>query len=263
MSFLLRDAFDELEPSEIGSPLRVSHEKPKVSIGLSGTLSGGKFRIPDVKSALERKRLIELLERSVEQYGATLVSGRAGTGKTVLAAEFAKHYQRVSWYSVEPADRDWPEFAASFAFCLLGSKKAKTKSVENGLPDGGEISRFLTRCLDGKSKSEQRLLVLDNVHYLFDSPWFSEFFRQLILSLNGQTRLLMLCRSKPNAPLWRMRSKQMLNVIEESLINFTASEARDLGARRGISGAAADEALRRSYGNISKLIKALKSLARR
>ena len=86
-------------------------------------------------------------------------------------------------------------------------------------PDPTILSKYLTNCLP--MGAHRGLLVLDNVHHLFDAGWFPEFFRQMIISLGPETRLLMLCRSRPSAPLWRLRSKQMLNVIDETIINLT------------------------------------------
>src|SRR5690349_11080903 len=66
-----------------------------------------KLRIPRVRGAVGRSRLDELLRRSLTQFPATLISGRAGTGKTTLVAEFARGHDHTAWYSVESSDVEW------------------------------------------------------------------------------------------------------------------------------------------------------------
>ena len=69
-----------------------------------------KILIPKERPPLSRSRLIELLGRSTEMYSTTIISGRTGTGKTLLATDFARHCgRRVAWYSVDATDKD-PHF---------------------------------------------------------------------------------------------------------------------------------------------------------
>jgi len=54
-----------------------------------------------------RPRLLKLLENNLASYNANIINGRAGTGKTVLAAGFARRSGRaVSWYKVDAPDSD-------------------------------------------------------------------------------------------------------------------------------------------------------------
>ena len=78
-------------------------------------LFADKMRIPQFSSHISRPRLIELLRKSTAQNGATLVTGRAETGKSALAAEFAARYDRVAWYQIDTAETDWNLFARYFA----------------------------------------------------------------------------------------------------------------------------------------------------
>jgi len=241
MSFLLQDDFEEFEPVEIRAADHSAASKAPPSPRSKALTRDDKFKIPDVGSIFDRERLIRLIGLSVEQYGATLISGRAGTGKTVLAADFARRQKKATWYSVEAADVDWPEFALSLSHAW-GSKIGRLERTLRSSPDSAQISQFLMNGLENARRRPRGLLVLDNVHHLFDAEWFPEFFRQMIVALDTKTRLLMLCRSRPTAPLWRLRSKQMLNVIDESVLNLTRGEAKDICAARGISHSVADEA---------------------
>ena len=260
MSFLLNDSLSETESAEIGQSPNVHIRKQKVSTKAPVSLIEEKFYIPEYSEMLERERLFELLEKSVTQYGATLISGRAGTGKTTLAAGFARRQLSASWLSVEPADGNWREFSASFVTSLFGPREKFSELLQESLPSEAEQAELLTKCfkkLSRRSSPLPRLIVLDNVHHLFDIAWFSGFFRQLIISLNRNVRLLVLCRSKPSAPLWRMRSKQMLNVIDENLLYFSEREAKELCRLRGLPEELGVTAQKRTFGRAANLTKLL------
>jgi len=260
MSFLLHESPAELEASETPADTPLNDGQYKSSITSRTIINQDKFRVPAAGDGLRRTRLLELLEKSIDQYGATLVSGRAGSGKTTLAADFVRSRKTRSWYSIGPADSDWSEFAGSFAASLFGGRSDEINVSEKLNPERSEISQFLGECftmLRLERKDEPRVCVLDNVHHLFDASWFSAFFTEFVVALDGNIRLLILCRSKPSAPLWRMRSKQMLNVIEENLLDFTDSEARVLSLLRGIPEQVGAEARRRSFGRAARLVQYL------
>lgn len=60
-------------------------------------------------------------------------------------------------------------------------------------------------------------------------------------------------RTLPPAPLWRMRSKQTLEVIDETMLSFTLPEALDLFDTYGLSGKRARAAYDRCRGRASLL----------
>ena len=257
MSFLLHDSLSELESADL-TPSRINDGEKSTSASSKITIIEGKFRLPAVGSIVSRKRLLDLLDRSIEQYGATLVSGRAGTGKTTLAAEFALKQKKASWYTIESADSDWREFSSAFLACLFDKQRPNSATFGSD-PSEASMSNLLSYTFSrlDRQRVKPRLIVLDNVHHLFDAAWFSDFFRQLVISLDANARLLMLCRSKPNAPLWRLRSKQMLNVIDETMLELTEQEAIEIGKTRGVSKEIALSSLKRSYGRVGNLAKIL------
>jgi ATP/maltotriose-dependent transcriptional regulator MalT len=258
MSFLLHDSLSELESADLTPSSRINVGGTSTSASSKITIIKEKFRLPAVGSIVSRKRLLDLLDRSIEQYGATLVSGRAGTGKTTLAAEFAMKQRKASWYTVEPADSDWREFSSAFLACLFDKQRPNSATFGSD-PSEASISNLLSYTFSrmARQRVKPRLIVLDNVHRLFDAVWFSDFFRQLVISLDANARLLMLCRSKPNAPLWRLRSKQMLNVIDETMLELTDEEAIEIGLTQGVSKEIALSALKRSYGRVGNFARIL------
>ena len=75
-----------------------------------------KIAVPDAFPRVSRMRLLKLLAENVVCCNATIVNGRAGTGKTTLAADFARQAGRaVAWYKVDAADSDLPHVAPEIA----------------------------------------------------------------------------------------------------------------------------------------------------
>jgi LuxR family transcriptional regulator, maltose regulon positive regulatory protein len=224
-------------------------------------LIADKICVPAIRQSVERPRLIEHLEKCLQQTGATLVKGRAGTGKTALAAEFARQTTRaaVAWYNIEAADADWQVFAKYLAGCFYelcpGSKAALQEIVGDapGKEQIAQITEAIAGCLAESAREKPLLIVLDDVHHVFDADWFEEFFQSFIFSLTEDMHLLMLSRSEPPLPIWRMRSKQFLSVVDEDLLTFTTGEAVELFRSCGVSAKAALVAHQESYGRVGKL----------
>ncbi len=224
-----------------------------------------KLRVPNVEKQIERERLTELLNKSLAQFGATLISGRSGTGKTALAADFSRRYKKVSWYSIESSESDWDIFSKYFEASLTGQNPATLdQSVESEADRKLEKIAYFTERLvtevHANDKSKERLIVLDDAHNLFDSEWFTTFFYSFVGSLGPNMHLLMLCRGTPSLPLWRLRSKQVLGVLDESVLNFNIDETHELINALGASTSAADKLFLRSYGRVSKIKKLVDSL---
>jgi len=217
-----------------------------------------KFRVPVLSKHITRPRLNELLTKFSAQIGATMVTGRAGTGKTTLAADFAQNYESVAWYRVESADIGWNVFARYFAESFNQTNLKAENLTEN--PSEIEVAPFLENLFGRLAACDIKkpvLIVLDDVHYIFDAPWFNEFFSSLLYLLNENTHLVLLARSSPAFPLWRLRSKQVLGVLSEELLLFNDEEAKKFLSAYLLDNKTKREIFEKSFGRIGKL----KSLA--
>ena len=227
-----------------------------------------KLQVPSVGGTLQLTRIEDILQRSTSQFPATLISGRAGTGKTALAAAFASRFEHVSWYSVESTDIEWNVFSQYFSAGLAETIYGPpvTDAAKPSYDDASqtEIARFLINRFShayAGPKIESSLIVLDDIHHIFDAEWFEDFFNLLIHSLPPDSRLLLLCRSRPPAPMWRLRSKQMLNVLDEKVIALTSEETETLFEKLGLPLSSATEAHRSSFGCIAKTLQFAKDLS--
>jgi ATP/maltotriose-dependent transcriptional regulator MalT len=257
MSFLIQDHFDSTErySSAIHTTAATSSKGER-----DVHILNEKLEIPHCAGLVERPRLIEKLDRSLARFAATLVSGRAGTGKTSIAAAYALTRARVAWFTVESSDVDWNVFANYLAASVhrVAESKAVVESlhaVTNSSP--AAMARFLyviASVFETDDKNDRPLLVLDGIHHLFDADWFGGFFNILQPSLSETADVLLLCRSKPPNPLWRLRSKQQLEVIDEKTLAFDRDETKLLLKQVGRSQAEAARIHAETFGRVSKLL---------
>lgn len=217
-----------------------------------------KITVPEQLPHLSRPRLLRMLEQGMESRAATMLSGRAGTGKTLIAAEFARNCgRRVAWFKVDGSDDDhevffrylfasirvnWPHFCERWEKIFRITAHASDMEV---------FADYFVGELQDHS-AEPLLMVLDDLHLVYDAPWLMPFFSRLIPLLPRNLHLLISGRSLPPAPLWRLRSKQILSVVDEGELAFTAEEARQLFGADGVGDSVAG-ALRESRGRAALL----------
>src|SRR5215510_14958962 len=172
MSFTLHDHFDSTE--SYAPVIDTTAATPSKGERDGVHILNEKLEIPRCAALIERPRLNEKLERSLSRFAATPVSGRAGTGKTSIAAAYARTRQRVAWLTVESSDIDWNVFASYLAASVhrvAESKKAVGDSlhaVTNSSPAAMAIFLYvIASLLEIDEKNDRPLLVLDGIHHLF------------------------------------------------------------------------------------------------
>ncbi len=154
-----------------------------------------------------RPRLLKLLAENLVSTNATVISGRAGTGKTALVADFARHAGRgVAWYKVDAADDD----LRSFSEYLVTSIRLQRPSIDPdrllSLTDTVESDRaeLLAEAFVfelSKARTEPLLIVIEDLHLVYDADWVVPFFRRLLPLLPADVHVLITCRCLPPAPL--------------------------------------------------------------
>jgi LuxR family maltose regulon positive regulatory protein len=97
------------------------------------------------------------------------------------------------------------------------------------------------------------LIVIEDLHLVSDASWVVPFFRRWLPLIPADVHVLITSRTMPPAPLWRMRSKQTLAVIDEEMLKFTRQEAIELFGSLGLSAEQACIALDHTNGRASAL----------
>ncbi|HEY8459045.1 MAG TPA: hypothetical protein VIM99_01625, partial [Blastocatellia bacterium] len=70
-----------------------------------------KITIPNETPRVCRRGLLDTLQENLESRHATVINGRSGTGKTMLAVDFVRRYvERAAWYKVDAPDMSLPVF---------------------------------------------------------------------------------------------------------------------------------------------------------
>ena len=261
MTFSLHENFDlggaenSFEISPAPPKRRSSCSSAQKSEGIH--LFTEKMAVPVFHNYVVRPRLNELLEKNLNQFGATLITGRTGTGKTALAADFSRKYKRVAWFSVDSTENEWNVFFKYFleSFSRILSKKQRKQIIAETNESSSVAScvENLLSYVQLPPSDKPFLIVIDGIHNVFDADWFSEFFRTLLFALTPDVHLVMLSRSNSPLPLWRLRSKQVLGVIDEKLLAFTPDETRELFKKFGLPKEKAELALGKTFGRISRL----------
>ena len=228
-----------------------------------------KISIPAVTGSRSRVRLRQLLEKSLSTCTSTIISGRAGTGKTTLALDFAKNSGiPVAWYKVDAPEAE----ITSFFQYLIGSiQRVRSHFGDKVLipltknADHGQISRlaeaFLYELVE--DESPRLLIVIEDLHLVFDSEWLVPFLHRVLPLLPTEVHMIITSRTVPPAPLWRMRSKQTLSVIDEATLAFTRPEAIELFESFGLTSEEASIALDHTHGRAEALIRVATNLAQK
>ena len=219
-----------------------------------------KVQIPPPIWSISRPRLLAHLENSLLSCSSTIIAGRAGTGKTTLAIDFAEKSRRaVSWYKV-----DAPENAPTIFFkylihsirtCRPEFGSVSFEALVEDETEPGNIPRLAEAFVFELERGvgHPLLIVIEDLHLVFDAEWMVPFFRRLLLLLPADVHILITSRTMPPAPLWRMRSKQTLYVIDEETLAFTRDEAVRLFEQYGLTRAQASIALDHARGRASAL----------
>jgi LuxR family maltose regulon positive regulatory protein len=228
-----------------------------------------KIERPSPVPHVVRERIVGALEQSAWTCLSTLVVGRAGTGKSIAALDLAARIdRRIAWYTVDAADGDFRRFALYLFEALDVRKRADAWSLLPRLETAPaeEVAPAVAECvlielfewLDRPS-----LFVIEDLHLVYDEPWFGPFITRFLPMLPLDVHVLVTARGLPPAPLWRLRSKQALSVVDEEALAFTEDEAVQLFARYGLGQDVARVAARTTRGRAAQLDAVARSLTER
>lgn len=183
--------------------------------------------IPFSTGIIKRLRLLETLESAIS-HKLTLVSAAPGYGKTTLVAEFARSTDiPIAWHTVESRERDIPNLQRH-SIQALGHlfPNIETEILANDftMEDGAvQIVNYLR-----DAATEDFFYVLDDVHYLTDSPAAGHWLRTLVDYLPAKAHLIIISRVVPTLPLTEMVARREVLAIGQDQLKFRLDEIEDL-----------------------------------
>ena len=164
----------------------------------------------------------------------------------------------MAWYKVDAPDGEIPVF---FKYLITSIRQQRPDfgkatlaqlartSTSDQMPLLAEA--FVYELVEGETNP--LLIVIEDLHLVYDFEAVVPFFNRLLPLLPSEVHILITSRTMPPAPLWRMRSKQTLSVIEEEALGFTRQEAIELFASYQLSSEQATIALDHTRGRAAAL----------
>ena len=194
-----------------------------------------------------RARLLESLDAGV-QGRLTLLTGPAGSGKTVLVSSWATTATLpgpVAWLSLEAADND----PARFWFYLLAALRQSGAAAPGGrldslgLPIGGPDRGFVLELAGALDElAGPVVVVLDDFQEL-TNPAVLDSLAAVLRRSPASLRLVLASREEPPLPLARLPVAGRPIQVGPVELAFTAGEAAKLLASHGLVLAEANLAL--------------------
>ena len=195
----------------------------------SAPLLKTKLHIPPQRvHMVARPRLMEKLGEALHrQHRLTLISARAGSGKTTLISEWVHRLERPSaWLSLDAKDNDPRGFISYLVEALrqldLTISAAALSQLEK--PELPAVDVLMTGVInDIAGHSVPFLFVLDDYHVI-ESDWIHQAIEFLVEHQPPEMHLIITTRVDPPLPLAQLRVRGQLTEIKDRDLLFTAGE---------------------------------------
>ncbi len=189
-----------------------------------------KFFIPAQRpNRVDRPRLMAKLEEGLRlKQNLTLVSARAGAGKTSLVSEWLRQQRQPSaWLSLDASDNDPRRFFNG----LLEALRLQEIQVSHRIWSELEAPRLAPPELqmaelinDLAAGPQSFILVLDD-YQLIQNEWIHRAIDFLLERQPPTLHLILITRSDPQLPLHLLRGRGQLVEIRDQDLQFSAAEA--------------------------------------
>ncbi|MGK5172256.1 LuxR C-terminal-related transcriptional regulator [Geodermatophilus sp. CPCC 205761] len=184
-----------------------------------------------------RRRLLDLLTREVQRSPLTLISGPAGSGKTVLASSWRQSQgagRPIAWVALDEYDDD-PATFWSYVVEALARGGVRLTEVAALIPGKPPAASLIPRLVaDIAACPRPIVLVLDDGDHITDRS-IAAGLDLLLQRAGSRLRLVVCTRADPLLPLHRYRLAGTLSEIRSDQLSFTPEETRTLLAAMGVS----------------------------
>src|SRR4051812_21341089 len=189
-----------------------------------------KFLIPALPHThVSRPRLVRRLDDSVSEFAVSLVTGFAGSGKTVLLAEFSRSRPLgAAWLACDVTDADPIQFWAAVIVALRTLDPAIGTDAMDLLEADGHFRDDAIASLvnDLFDLDGDNLLVIDDLHLVASSALVA--LGDLLERIPASLRVVLSARSDPRLPLHRWRAGGRLGELRAADLRMGAAEVGQL-----------------------------------
>ncbi len=180
---------------------------------------------PQRPNLVFRPRLMAQLDQALLlQHRLTLISARAGSGKTTLVSEWLHHQERLfAWLSLDVNDNDPQRFISYLVGALrpLDLTISHTGLEIDELPP---VDALVTELINGiAASSTPFILVLDDYH-IIQNNWIHKAIGFLLEHQPPEMHLVLTTRADPPLPLAQLRVRGQLTEIRDRDLLFTTGE---------------------------------------
>ena len=199
---------------------------------LGGPFLRTKLVVPRAPRLVVRQSLIDALSEGVSQ-PLTLVYGPAGSGKTMLVAQWwasVREQRLVAWLWLETGDND----PARFWMYVIEALRSVVPGIGEGTlavlraPGVNLVEEALPVLINELADlSEEVVLVLDDYHAI-DDERIHEGMASLIEHSPKTLRIVMTSRVEPPLRIGTLRARALLNEIDAGQLRFSLSEAESM-----------------------------------
>ncbi|MGD8517926.1 MAG: AAA family ATPase, partial [Anaerolineae bacterium] len=189
-----------------------------------------KLYIPPRRPGLVlRPRLLERLDEALHlRQKLTLVSAKAGAGKTTLVSEWLHQQQRSpAWLSLDANDSEPQRFARYLVAALNEVDITLDRNLAGQwqTPERPSAESLVVELInDVVANLPPFVLVLDDYHLVQDE-WPHQAVEFLIENQPPTMHLIIITRVDPPLPLARFRGRGQITEIRDQDLRFTAGEA--------------------------------------
>src|SRR6266542_6163230 len=219
------------DPSQISTAAAENFQGPRPSFFLRTKLLPPR----PAPELLSRLRLTDRLLANLT-YPLTLVTAKAGSGKTTLVADFLRtHKRQFVWYQLDHTDADPSVFLGYLAFGIKQLVPGFGEAMFSYFQEAtGEVARhperaahvFLNEVLE--RVEQQLILVLDDYHHLGEDTAVHAVLDRLLAYLPDVLHVIIISRAMPPLALGRLRTHSPLANIDRADLLFTDEETQGL-----------------------------------
>ena len=184
---------------------------------------------PQRPNQVLRPRLMTRMEDALRlQHRLTLVSAKAGSGKTTLVSEWLHQQERpATWLSLDANDNDPRRFFRylTVALHLLEIEIGQAVLSQLEAPQLPQAEVLVAELINEVATHPiPFLLVLDDYH-LIQNEWIHQAVGFLAEHQPPEMHLVLITRADPPLPLARLRGRGQVAEIRDHDLRFTAEEA--------------------------------------